>query len=89
MCVIVDYWSHKTSRESKNQGLPFKGEKCEAAYKLDHSSLNHGNFLEIILLLSKYYNILKSNLEKLIKLSKEHDDRAQNINMKALKTIRY
>ncbi|XP_025416538.1 uncharacterized protein LOC112687804 isoform X2 [Sipha flava] len=68
------------------QGLPFRGDKSEAAYKLDDSSLNHGNFLEIILLLSKSENILKSHIEKSIKLSKEHHDRAQNINMKALKT---
>lgn len=68
------------------QGLPFRGDKSEAAYKLDDSSLNHGNFLEIILLLSKSDNILKSHIEKSIKLSKEHHDRAQNINMKALKT---
>ncbi|XP_025196206.1 zinc finger MYM-type protein 1-like [Melanaphis sacchari] len=68
------------------QGLPFRGNKSEAAYKLDDSSINHGNFLEIILLLSKSDNILKSHIEKSIKLSKEHHDRAQNINMKLLKT---
>lgn len=68
------------------QGLPFRDDKSEAAYKLNDSSLNHGNFLEIILLLSKSDNILKSHREKSIKLSKEHHDRAQNINMKALKT---
>lgn len=68
------------------QGLPFRGDKSEAAYKLDDSSLNHGNFLKIILLLSKSDDILKSHIEKSIKLSKEHHDRAQNINMKALKT---
>jgi len=68
------------------QGLPFRGNKTEAAYKLDDSSINHGNFLEIILLLTKSDNILKSHIEKSIKLSKEHHDRAQNINMKLLKT---
>ncbi|KAE9523384.1 hypothetical protein AGLY_016332 [Aphis glycines] len=68
------------------QVLPFRGIKSEAAYKLDDSSINHSNFLEIILLLSKFDNILKSHIEKSIKLSKEHHDRAQNINMKLLKT---
>jgi hypothetical protein len=47
------------------------GDKNEAAYRLDDDSLNHGNFLEIILLLSNTDNILKSHVQKSIELSKK------------------
>lgn len=48
----------------------YRGDKSEAAYKLDDVSLNHGNFLEIILLLSNTDGILKSHVQKSIEQSK-------------------
>lgn len=46
----------------------------EAAYKLNDTSLDHGNFLEIILLLSKYDEVIKFHLDKVIKTSiKSHN----------------
>lgn len=36
------------------RGLSFRGTKCEAAYTLDDPKLDHGNFLELIILISKY-----------------------------------
>jgi len=52
------------------QGIPYRGDKSEAAYKLDDASLNYGKFLEIILHLSNTDNILKSHVQKLIEQSK-------------------
>jgi len=52
------------------QGIPYRGDKSEAAYKLDDASLNHGNFLEIILLLSNTDGIFKSHVQKSIEQSK-------------------
>lgn len=59
------------------QGLPYRGDKSEAAYKLDDSSLNHGNFLEIILLLSNTDNILKLHVQKAIEQSKKFHELAE------------
>lgn len=56
------------------QGLLFRDHKCESAYKLEDSSLNHGNFLEIILLMSKRDNILRVHIKKSIELRKKHHD---------------
>lgn len=42
----------------------------EAAYTLEDTTLDHGNFLVIILLLGKYYVILKEHLSKCIEQSK-------------------
>jgi len=49
------------------RGLSYRGKTNEAAYSLDDSSLDHGNFLEITLLISKYDSLLKSHLDKIIK----------------------
>jgi len=49
------------------RGLSYRGKTNEAAYSLDDSSLDHGNFLEITLLISKYDSLLKSHLDKVIK----------------------
>ena len=56
------------------RGLSYRGKTNEAIYTLDNPTLDHGNFLEMILLMSKYDPVLKAHLEKAIKSStKSHD----------------
>jgi len=56
------------------RGLSYRPKNNEAAYKLINQSLDHGNFLEMILLLGKYDPILNAHLEKSIKNSiKSHN----------------
>lgn len=52
------------------QGLAYRGKK-EAAYSLKVESVNHGNFLELVLLLAKYDRILQVHLEKCIRESEK------------------
>ncbi len=40
------------------RGLSYRGSQSEAAYTLEDISVDHGNFLELILLISKYDNCL-------------------------------
>jgi hypothetical protein len=53
------------------RGLSYRGNssESEAAYSLDNASIDHGNFLEYILLLSKYDIVLKDHLTSVIKKS--------------------
>lgn len=53
-----------------NRGLSYRGHLNEAAYSLDNEDIDHGNFLEIFMLLAKYDIILKEHLDKIIKQSK-------------------
>lgn len=43
------------------RGLSYRGQKCEAAYTLNDSNLDHGNFLEMVLLVSKFDPKLKGH----------------------------
>lgn len=52
------------------RGLSYRGNKYEAAYTLEDLSLDHGNFLEIILLLKKFDVVLNEHLDLVIKKSK-------------------
>lgn len=52
------------------RGLSYRGNYHEAAYTLDNSSLDHGNFLEILLLIRKSDVVLNEHLETVIKKSK-------------------
>lgn len=36
------------------RGLSYRGQQSEAAYTLDDHNIDHGNFLELIILLGKY-----------------------------------
>lgn len=36
------------------RGLSYRGQKIEAAYTLSDNSLDHGNFLEMVLLVGKF-----------------------------------
>ncbi|XP_053274770.1 uncharacterized protein LOC128436886 isoform X1 [Pleuronectes platessa] len=53
------------------RGLSYRHEDNEAAYTLEDSSLDHGNFLEMILLLGKYDVALKEHLSDIIHKSKK------------------
>ena len=48
------------------RGLSYRQEHNEAAYTLDIDSLDHGNFLELIILLGKYDVCLKEHLSSAI-----------------------
>lgn len=50
------------------QGIPYRG-KHEGAHSLNNENLNHGNFLELVILISKYDAILQQHLNTSIKLS--------------------
>lgn len=53
------------------RGLSYRGKDAEAAYSLDDPHIDHGNFLELIILLSKYEPLLKRHLDKVIRCSKD------------------
>lgn len=53
------------------RGLSHRGKQAEAAYTLDDDTIDHGNFLEIILLLGKYDVCLKEHLTLSIEKSKQ------------------
>ncbi|GLV42880.1 hypothetical protein CBL_09960 [Carabus blaptoides fortunei] len=53
------------------RGLSYRGDKLEAAYSLEDMSTDHGNFLELVVLLSKYDMNLKDHLEDCIENSKK------------------
>lgn len=54
------------------RGLSYRGAKnAEAAYTLNDLSLDHGNFLEIILLLAKYDPLLKEHVDKAVMQSQK------------------
>ncbi|KAL4088614.1 hypothetical protein QTP88_023703 [Uroleucon formosanum] len=55
-------------------GLSIRGKRNEAAYLLNNESVDHGNFLELIILLSKYDVVLNEHLKSVIKKSeKQHN----------------
>lgn len=53
-------------------GLSYRGDQAEAAYTLENTAVNHGNFLELITLLSKYDMCLQQHLNTCIEQSKKH-----------------
>lgn len=52
------------------QGLAFRG-KDEAAYSLEDKTINHGNFLELVLLIKDYDVVLNMHVKNCIELSKK------------------
>ena len=52
------------------RGLSYRGKQSEAAYTLDEDNIDHGNFLELIILLGKYDVCLKEHLTECIAKSK-------------------
>jgi hypothetical protein len=54
------------------RGLSYwRAKNVEAAYTLDNPALDHGNFLEIVLLLSKYDPLLKEHVDKVVSKSQK------------------
>lgn len=52
-------------------GLSYRGHRHEAAHNLENIAINHGNFLELILLLSKYDVCLQEHVSDCIQKSKK------------------
>lgn len=60
------------------RGLSYRGQQSEAAYTLDDHNIDHGNFLELIILLGKYDVCLKEHLTECIEKSKKmHQSQAR------------
>lgn len=57
------------------RNLAYRGHEGEAAYTLNNADIDHGNFLEMILLLSKYDSLLKTHLNIMIHKSQRSHDR--------------
>ncbi|KAF0703627.1 zinc finger MYM-type protein 1-like [Aphis craccivora] len=58
------------------RGLSYRGAKDEeAAYTLNDPSLDHGNFLEMVMLLSKYDPVLKEHTDRAIYKSQKSKNR--------------
>ncbi|KAJ8366427.1 hypothetical protein AAFF_G00355810 [Aldrovandia affinis] len=53
------------------RGLSYRHVENEAAYKWDDCTLDHGNFLKLILVIGKYDVSLKEHLDECMKKSKE------------------
>ena len=53
------------------RGLSHRGMQSEAAYTLDDSSIDHGIFLEMIILLGKYDMCMKEHLTACMSLGQE------------------
>lgn len=53
------------------RGLSYRQVENEAEYTLDNDSLDHGHFLELIILLGKYDGCLKEHLSNVIEKSKK------------------
>lgn len=55
-------------------GLSYRGDKAEAAYTLEDTAVNHGNFLELVILLSCYDLCLQQHISSCIEKSKKPHD---------------
>lgn len=54
------------------RGLSYRGDKHESASSLNEENLDHGNFLELTLLLAKFDPTLKNHIDKISKNQQEH-----------------
>ena len=54
------------------RGLSYRGTQFEAAYTLDDMSIDHGTFLELVILLGKYDVCMKECIEKSKKKHETH-----------------
>ncbi|XP_034084713.1 uncharacterized protein LOC117554399 [Gymnodraco acuticeps] len=60
------------------RGLGYRGKEYEAAYTLDDDNIDHGNFLELIILLGKYDVCLKEHITECTEKSKKmHQSHSQ------------
>nr|XP_047135672.1 uncharacterized protein LOC105847622 [Hydra vulgaris] len=53
------------------RGLSYRGKRNESLYTFDDDNVDHGTFIEIIILLSKYDDTLKNHLRNCIEKSKK------------------
>lgn len=54
------------------RGIAFRGNsEAEVAFSLENETLDHGNFLELLLLLSKFDPLLKNHIDQAIDISKK------------------
>ena len=60
---------HRSDKGHWKCGLSYRGTHFEAAYTWENMALDHGNFLEMILLLSKFDVSLQEHVSKCIKKS--------------------
>lgn len=51
------------------RGLSYRGSKSESAYTLEDKTIDHGNFLELILFLSRYDSCMQQHE----KCKKQHE----------------
>ncbi|XP_050065875.1 uncharacterized protein LOC126554927 [Aphis gossypii] len=63
----VSDWKHLIGK----RGLSYRGKRNEAAYSLNDNNLDHGNFLEIMILLSKYDPIICEHFNTIINKSEK------------------
>lgn len=56
---------------SEERGLSYRGTQSEVTYALEDSSIDHGNFLELIIVLGKYDVCTKENFTECIEKSKK------------------
>ncbi|CAI6358093.1 unnamed protein product [Macrosiphum euphorbiae] len=61
----------ETIKTIGKRGLSFRGKRHEAAYSLTDETLDHGTFLEILILLGKFDPILKNHLDHVALKSKK------------------
>lgn len=55
-------------------GLSYRGDKAESAYTLENTAVDHGNFLKLLILLSRYDLCLQQDISSCIEQSKIHHD---------------
>ena len=50
--------------------IPYRGYRNESAYSLEYQTVDHGNFLELILLIAEFDVPLNLHVKKIIETSK-------------------
>lgn len=68
----------ETIKTIGKRGLSFRGKRHEAAYSLTDETLDHGTFLEMLILLGKFDPILKNHLDYVVLKSKKAHQKKQN-----------
>ncbi|XP_029348340.1 uncharacterized protein LOC103307807 [Acyrthosiphon pisum] len=69
--INKSYKLYPNSEVDRKRGLSFRGKRHEAAYSLTDETLDHGTFLEILILLGKFDPILKNHLDHVALKSKK------------------
>ena len=71
--------------------MPYRGKTKELAYTLANMNVKHGNFLDLVLLLSQYDVTMEKHIQELKKLSanqiKKKKERALAKNDKSMVTF--